>query len=660
MADEFNAKEVAEKIYKYSGGVDNVESFENCMTRIRIEVFDHDKIDEAKLKELPGVLGVVNDEQLQVVVGPGKVNKVDAAMEAYSGNKSGEKVESNKARAAQRAEEVKAETKEKQKKSPFKSLLKDIANIFVPMIPAFVGSGLIAGIAAIISNLITSKTLTGEGWTQVALVLNIIKNGMFTYLPIYTGINAARVWGATPTLGGVTGAVVLLTGMEPDAPIKNLFNGSALAANQGGIIGVILAVWLLSVIEKKMHQWIPDSIDIIITPMVSLLLIGLAEIFVIMPLAGFVSDGLVGGINWVLNVGGAFSGFVLGALFLPMVMLGLHQILTPIHVQMISQTGNTPLLPILAMAGGGQVGAAIALWIRLRHDQKLVDMIKGSLPVGILGIGEPLIYAVTLPLGRPFITACIGGGIGGAVIGAIGKIGAIAIGPSGLPLIPLIDHGRWWGYVLGLIAAYIGGFIVTYFFGIPKDKLAVEKAEAAAERAGVAVEELQADKVADEEVQPQADPEIKNESLQAAVSGELKDITASADDVFSKKTMGDGYIVNPTSGEIYAPISGTISSVFPTKHALGITTAGGLEILVHLGIDTVDLKGTPFDVKVTAGQQVTAGELLANVDWQAVTDAGKSTETIIAVTNMDQVADFSLDKTGQIAAKEQVAEIKLK
>src|SRR5699024_7691358 len=185
MADDFNAKKVAEKIYEYSGGVDNVESFENCMTRIRIEVFDHDKVDEDKLKELPGVLGVVNDEQLQVVIGPGKVNKVDAAMEAYSGNKSGEKADgtSNRSQAAERAAEVKAETKEKQKKSPFKSLLKDIANIFVPMIPAFVGSGLIAGIAAIISNLITSKTLTREAWDQVALVLNIIKNGMFTYLP---------------------------------------------------------------------------------------------------------------------------------------------------------------------------------------------------------------------------------------------------------------------------------------------------------------------------------------------------------------------------------------------------------------------------------------------------------------------------------------------
>ncbi|HIZ95627.1 MAG TPA: glucose PTS transporter subunit IIA [Candidatus Ligilactobacillus excrementavium] len=662
MADDFNAKKVAEKIYEYSGGVDNVESFENCMTRIRIEVFDHDKVDEDKLKELPGVLGVVNDEQLQVVIGPGKVNKVDAAMEAYSGNKSGEKADgtSNRSQAAERAAEVKAETKEKQKKSPFKSLLKDIANIFVPMIPAFVGSGLIAGIAAIISNLITSKTLTGEAWDQVALVLNIIKNGMFTYLPIYTGINAARVWGATPTLGGVTGAVVLLTGMEPDAPIKNLFNGSALAANQGGIIGVILAVWLLSVIEKKMHQWIPDSIDIIITPMVSLLLIGLAEIFIIMPLAGFVSDGLVGGINWVLSVGGAFSGFVLGALFLPMVMLGLHQILTPIHVQMISQTGNTPLLPILAMAGGGQVGAAMALWARLRHDRKLVDMIKGSLPVGILGIGEPLIYAVTLPLGRPFITACIGGGIGGAVIGAIGSIGAIAIGPSGLPLIPLIDHGRWWGYVLGLIAAYIGGFIVTYFFGIPKDKLEVEKAEAAAEQAGATIAETTPTDEKTDDTEVQTDPTVTEESLEVAVDGELKNITESFDDVFAKKTMGDGYIIEPESSKVYAPIGGTISSVFPTKHALGITTAGGLEILVHLGIDTVDLNGAPFDVQVTEGQKVAAGDLLAQVDWRAVKDAGKSTETIIAITNMDQVADYSLNKTGQVVAKETVANIKLK
>lgn len=651
MAEEFDAKKVAEQIYRYSGGVKNVESFENCMTRIRLEINDHDQIDEQKLKEIPGVLGVVNDEQLQVVVGPGKVNKVEAAMEAYSG----EKGINNRAAAEERAKEVKAEAKKKQKQSPFKSLLKDIANIFVPMIPAFVGSGLIAGIAAIISNLITNKTLTGETWNQIALVLNVIKAGMFTYLPIYTGINAARVWKATPTLGGVIGAVILLTGMDPNAPIKNLFTGAGLTANQGGILGVIFAVWLLSVLEKKLHQWVPDSIDIIVTPMICLLVIGLAELFVIMPLAGFISDGLIGGINWILNVGGAFSGFILGALFLPMVMLGLHQILTPIHVQMISQTGNTPLLPILAMAGGGQVGAAAALWLRLRHDRKLVDMIKGSLPVGILGIGEPLIYAVTLPLGRPFITACIGGGIGGAVIGAIGKVGAIAIGPSGLPLIPLIDNHRWWAYVLGLLAAYIGGFIVTYFWGIPVDKLAVEKAEAAAEK------EKNVRSITEQENDPDTPTaKLQETTLQAAATGELKPINEAQDPVFAQKSMGEGYVLLPSGNEVYAPAAGTISSVFPTKHALGLTTETGIEILLHLGIDTVDLKGVPFDVQVTEGQQVAAGDLLVKADWQAVIDAGKSTEIIIALPELGEAGEFELGKTGKVTAKEQVATIKSK
>lgn len=152
-----------------------------------------------------------------------------------------------------------------------------------------------------------------------------------------------------------------------------------------------------------------------------------------------------------------------------MVMFGLHQILTPVHLEMIEQTGSTLLLPILAMAGAGQVGAALALWVKCRKNTQLTELIKGALPVGILGIGEPLIYGVTLPLGRPFITACIGGGVGGAVIGLIGNIGATSIGPSGVALIPLIANGHWFGYVLGLLAAYAGGFVATYFFGTTKE-----------------------------------------------------------------------------------------------------------------------------------------------------------------------------------------------
>ncbi|AEA01396.1 phosphotransferase system, EIIC [Aerococcus sp. Group 1] len=283
------------------------------------------------------------------------------------------------------------------------------------------------------------------------------------------GINAAKVFGATEGLGGIVAGIIYLTGMTPENPLKNIFTGQTLAPGQGGIIGVLLAVFLLSIVEKQLRKFVPDSLDIIVTPTLSLLTVGLMTIFLIMPIAGWVSAGLVGVVNWVLNVGGAFSGFILGAIFLPLVMFGLHQILTPIHIEMINAPGSTQLLPVLAMAGAGQVGAALALWLKCRRNGRLVNIIKGSLPVGILGIGEPLIYAVTLPLGRPFITACIGDGIGGAVVGRIGSVGATAIGPSGVALIPLIADGKWMAYALGLLAAYAGGFVATYFFGVPKE-----------------------------------------------------------------------------------------------------------------------------------------------------------------------------------------------
>lgn len=641
--EELTLNQIAKEIYDGAGGMENVQSVVHCMTRVRMSVRDDSKVDQAKLKSIPGVLGVVDDEQLQVIIGPGKVNKVAKEMVDIAGVGLGEELPhgSGKDKVNAKAAEVKAAQKAKQKSSPFKAILKDISNIFVPMIPAFVGSGLIAGVAAVMANLITAGTIDAATWQQFVDILNILKNGMFSYLVIFTGVNAAQVFGANPTLGGVIGAVVLLTGMNPEAPIKNLFTGDALAAGQGGIIGVIFAVWLLSIIEKKLHQIIPDAVDIIITPMLSLLVIGLLEIFLIMPMAGFISNGMVGGINWVLSVGGAFSGFVLGALFLPMVMFGLHQILTPIHIQMIGETGKTLLLPILAMAGAGQVGAAFALWIKLRKDKELTEMIKGALPVGILGIGEPLIYGVTLPLGRPFITACVGGGIGGAVIGAIGGVGAIAIGPSGAALIPLIANGRWWGYVLGLLAAYIGGFIATYFFGIPKDKLAEQEL----------AEITAADST--ETVTTSAASHATN-IFTAVAKGSVHPLEESADPVFSEKMMGEGYFVEPTDGAIFAPVAGKVSTIFPTKHAIGITTDSGLEVLLHMGINTVELDGKPFEVLVSEGQHVTPETQVANVDLAAIKEAGKDTSMMVLITNMNDVETQVLEKTGAVNASEEV------
>ncbi|EAG6937819.1 permease [Listeria monocytogenes] len=472
--------EIGKQIFIHVGGMENVSRIAHCMTRVRLGIVDSDLVDVAGLKKVPGVIGVVEDDTLQIIVGPGVVNKVAGAMAEMAGVKIGETIQENldsgtktgKELVEEKASKTKAELKAKQNNSSgFKRLLKSISNIFVPLIPGFVGAGLIAGIAAIISNNITAGNLDAAVWTQYIDILGVINKGIFAFLAIYVGVNTANEFGGTPVLGGGIAGITLLSGLAEGHTITNIFTGDPIVAGQGGIIGVLLAVWLMCVLEKNLRKIIPNAIDIIFTPTLVLLIIGLVTIFLIMPFAGLVSDGLVNGINWVIEVGGVFAGFVLGTLFLPMVMFGLHQVLTPIHVEMIAQNGYTILLPILAMAGGGQVGAAIALWIRCRKNKPLVNMIKGGLPVGILGIGEPLIYGVTIPLGKPFLTACLGGGIGGAVIGYFGNVGAIAIGPSGVALIPLIANNEWLSYVIGLIAAYLGGFILTYFFGTPKDAM---------------------------------------------------------------------------------------------------------------------------------------------------------------------------------------------
>ncbi|NFX69390.1 PTS transporter subunit EIIC [Staphylococcus aureus] len=470
-------QQLAERIIAAVGGMDNIDSVMNCMTRVRIKVLDENKVDDQELRHIDGVMGVIHDERIQVVVGPGTVNKVANHMAELSGVKLGDPIPHNhndsekmdyKSYAADKAKANKEAHKAKQKNGKLNKVLKSIANIFIPLIPAFIGAGLIGGIAAVLSNLMVAGYISGAWITQLITVFNVIKDGMLAYLAIFTGINAAKEFGATPGLGGVIGGTTLLTGIAGKNILMNVFTGEPLQPGQGGIIGVIFAVWIFSIVEKRLHKIVPNAIDIIVTPTIALLIVGLLTIFIFMPLAGFVSDSLVSVVNGIISIGGVFSGFIIGASFLPLVMLGLHHIFTPIHIEMINQSGATYLLPIAAMAGAGQVGAALALWVRCKRNTTLRNTLKGALPVGFLGIGEPLIYGVTLPLGRPFLTACIGGGIGGAVIGGIGHIGAKAIGPSGVSLLPLISDNMYLGYIAGLLAAYAGGFVCTYLFGTTK------------------------------------------------------------------------------------------------------------------------------------------------------------------------------------------------
>lgn len=450
MAD--NNKILAEQILEQLGGSKNVASYTHCMTRLRVTPVEESLVNKDAIKKIDGVIGVVEEDTIQIILGPGKVNKVTDEFGKLVGDEINLK---------DRAASVKSELKKKNA-TPFKLFLNKIASIFIPLIPALVASGLITGI---------SKAAIQAGWlaaeSQLAIILTVIGGGLFTYLGILVGINAAKEFGGSPALGGLAGILIL----NPAAATIILF-GKELVPGRGGLIGVLLAAIFIAIVEKRVRKFIPQSLDIILTPTIALLVTGIVTYVVFMPVGGFISDVITKGLLAVLDFGGIVAGFVLGATFLPLVVTGLHQGLTPVHLELINTIGDDPLLPILAMGGAGQVGAAFAIYFKTKKP-RLKKAIGGGLPSGILGIGEPLIFGVTLPLGRPFITACLGAGVGGA-FQAFFNVATVAVGVSGLPLAFLVDGtGQILLYLLGVLVAYVAGFIFTYLFGF-KDEMAVE------------------------------------------------------------------------------------------------------------------------------------------------------------------------------------------
>ncbi|MGK9430621.1 PTS transporter subunit EIIC [Bacillus atrophaeus] len=453
MSKEEYYSTLAEKILEYCGGKANISSYTHCMTRLRITPYDSDQTDIKALKQLDGVLGVVEAETLQIILGTGVVKHVTAAFSKLLS--SGENFNLKEAAANKKA------AINKKNATPFKLFLRKIASIFIPLIPALVASGLITGI---------TKAVVQAGWlpkeSQIALILTVIGSGLFTYLGILVGINAAKEFGGTPALGALAGILII----NPEIANISLF-GEHLLPGRGGLIGVLFAAIFIAYTEQFVRRFIPQSLDIILTPTISLLLTGILTYVIFMPAGGFISDLITSGLLAILQVGGVFAGFILGAAFLPLVVTGLHQGLTPVHLELIQSIKDDPLLPILAMGGAGQVGAAFAIFIKTKKTA-LKRAIAGGIPSGLLGIGEPLIFGVTLPLGRPFLTACLGAGVGGAFQAQL-QIATTSIGVSGLPLTFLVHTHQIVLYLIGLLIAYAAGFLLTYAFGF-KDEMADE------------------------------------------------------------------------------------------------------------------------------------------------------------------------------------------
>lgn len=448
---------MAEEITVRIGGKDNLQQIAHCMTRLRLSLKDETKADIAALKDVDGVMGVVQDETVQIIVGPGTVNQVADEMSQLTGLGVGEAAGTDlEDMTFEERASVQREGLKRKNRTPFKNLLRRIGNIFIPLIPGLVASGIINGIANFLKN---ANIGVGSTWMNILLLLG---SGIFTYLAILVGWNTAKEFGGTPVLGAIAG-MFLFNPMLVDITIY----GEPLVVGRGGLFGVIFAAWLMAFLEKRIRRIIPSAIDIIFTPLITVLIVGFVSLYAVIPVAGLISDGITKGLTSLIEIGGVVSGAVLAGFFLPLVMVGLHHGLTPIHLELINTFGNTALLTILAMAGAGQVGAAMAIFAKTKN-KRLKNIIKGALPVGFLGIGEPLLYGVTLPLGRPFITACLGGAVGGA-FQAVVHTAAKGIGVSGLSLIPLIDDGKYLLYFLGLLISYAGGFIFTWLFGFKED-----------------------------------------------------------------------------------------------------------------------------------------------------------------------------------------------
>ncbi|MBQ3971780.1 MAG: PTS transporter subunit EIIC [Selenomonadaceae bacterium] len=460
-------EQLAEKIYRLAGPSDNILRISNCMTRLRLQLAKKNDAMLNGIKGLDGVMGINDtEEELQIILGPGKATAVAELFKRLAEDSpkaaspaSGGKPQIGDGKALHARIRARNAT-------PVKLFFKRIASIFIPLIPGFIACGLLTGCLAIAAKIDPALTASPL-WNLLATAGNAVFWGM----NLFVGYNASREFGGTPIIGGLLGAFISHPGLS-----SITFGETHLLSGRGGVIAVILVAAFAAWLEKRLHRIIPEMFDLFLTPFCTVVLSACMAAFLLQPLGGLLSDAIGAAATGAISSGGAITGFLLGGIWLPLVMFGVHQSFTPIHADLLANFGVTILLPILAMAGAGQIGASLAVYFKTRNSF-LKKTILSALPVGLMGVGEPLIYGVTFPLGKPFIGACIGGAFGGAVEAAF-MVGARAMGISGLPLAPTTDNIPI--YLLGLVTAYITGFIATWLLGFddpPEDGSSVHAPE---------------------------------------------------------------------------------------------------------------------------------------------------------------------------------------
>lgn len=605
----------ASLVIKYVGGKDNIKSVTHCATRLRFQLRDNGLRNEEAISDLEGVKGVfLTQSQFQIIFGSGIVNMVCDEVQKQLGTL-----------------EEKPEEKEEGKGNVVQRFIKMLSDIFVPIIPAIVAGGLLMGL----NNLLTSPLINGRSiialypmWQGLASAINTFANAPFTFLPVLIGFSATRKFGGNAFLGAAMGMIMvhpdLLNAYQiglAQPPVWDIFGFQIAAIGyQGTVLPVLAVSWILANIEKRLRKVTPSWLDNLTTPLLSILVTSFLTFIFVGPVLREAGNLLAAGITWLYNTLGPVGGALFGFAYAPITMTGMHHSFIAIETQLLADSAHTGGSFIFSTASMNNVaqGAAVLAVLLMTKNDKMKSICSASGISALLGITEPAMFGVTLKLKYPFYAAMAGSAAGSAYLAAT-KTLAQALGAAGLPGFISMKPDHYMNFAIGIILSMGVSFALTMVFW---KRFALDQQDGTEKRTGSRAGEI-------EEASEMEMPRKIVTQLYVPMKGQILDVGQSADEVFASKALGSGVAINPAEGMVCAPCDGTISLLFPTKHAVGITSETGVEVLIHIGINTVQLDGQGFEAFVSQGDKVKKGDKLIAADLDLIREKGMNPQTMM-------------------------------
>ena len=635
-------RKTAQDILDHVGGSKNIASAAHCATRLRLVIADNKKVSKEALENVDGVKGVFEASgQLQIILGTGTVNKVFAEFIDIAGITASSKAEAKEAAA--------------EKQNWFMRAIKLLGDIFVPIIPAIVASGFLMGIMNSLDFMNSNGFLHINTHSSIYVFANLFSNIAYTFLQILIAFSAAKAFGANQYLGAVIGMIMIHPSLQNAYTVategvqqtQSVFFGLFkidMVGYQGHVIPVIIAVWILAVIEKKLHKIVPEVLDLFVTPLVSVFVTGYLTLSIVGPIFVWAENAILGAIQWMLTLPLGIGSLIMGGLYAPTVVTGIHQMYTAIDIGQLAKYGVTYWLPLASAANVAQGAAALAVGIKSK-DKKIKSLALPSSLSAFMGITEPAIFGVNLRFFKPFIAGCIGGGCG-ALYASLVHLGAKGTGVTGIFGI-LLCLNQPLQYLIEMVIAVGVAFVISFL--IYKD--AEPKAATADAAETAAVENME---TTDAVATADTTAETAEETLTSPVNGTQIPLSEVADETFASEMLGTTVAVEPADGKIVAPCDGEVSNIFETGHAVCITTETGGELLIHIGIDTVKMDGKGFTKKVSDGDKVHAGDILVEADLEEIKNAGYQTTTMMILTNTDEFGNVTKAEPAEVKTTSKV------